>query len=164
MTTARCRLTAIYRSSRIGMVTPLRDGMNLVAKEYVAAQDPEDPGVLILSRFAGAAEELGDALIVNPYDISSMAEVIRVALEMSIAERRARHQALMTVVERRNIAAWCQSFLTALDRVYSPDDPETWPQPESIRNALENLRQSARQAPKPGNPGTKVAPTATQHR
>ena len=75
--TPRRRLTDIYRSSRIGMVTPLRDGMNLVAKEYVAAQDAEDPGVLILSRFAGAAEELTDALIVNPYDIDETAEVIR---------------------------------------------------------------------------------------
>ena len=70
--TPRRRLAGIYRSSRIGMVTPLRDGMNLVAKEYVAAQDPEDPGVLILSQFAGAAEEMGEALIVNPYNIEEM--------------------------------------------------------------------------------------------
>ena len=75
--TPRRRLAGIYRSSRIGMVTPLRDGMNLVAKEYVAAQDPDDPGVLILSRFAGAAEELDDALIVNPYNIDATADVIR---------------------------------------------------------------------------------------
>ncbi len=86
--TPRRRLTAIYRSSRIALVTPLRDGMNLVAKEYVAAQDPEDPGVLILSRFAGAAEELEEALIVNPYDIYATADVIRTALEMSLEERR----------------------------------------------------------------------------
>ena len=84
---AAAAAAAIYRSSRIGMVTPLRDGMNLVAKEYVAAQDPDDPGVLILSRFAGAAEELGDALIVNPYNIEETADVIRTALEMSQEER-----------------------------------------------------------------------------
>jgi trehalose 6-phosphate synthase len=140
--TPRRRLTAIYRSSRIALVTPLRDGMNLVAKEYVAAQDPEDPGVLILSRFAGAAEELEQALIVNPYDIHATADVIRTALEMSFAERRARHEALMAVVEKHDIAAWCQSFLTALTRVPGVDGPVTWTQPESIRRVLNKLRQS----------------------
>src|SRR5205823_1372235 len=98
--TPRRRLADIYRSSRIGMVTPLRDGMNLVAKEYVAAQDPQDPGVLILSRFAGAAEDLDEALIVNPYSIDATADVIRQALEMNLSERRARHQALMAAVQR----------------------------------------------------------------
>jgi trehalose 6-phosphate synthase len=139
--TPRRRLPSIYRSSRIGMVTPLRDGMNLVAKEYVAAQDPEDPGVLILSRFAGAAEQLTDALIVNPYDIESTAEVIRSALEMGIDERRARHSALLAVVMKQDIAAWSQSFLAALGRAPSPDDPATWAQPEPIRHALEKLLQ-----------------------
>jgi len=157
--TPRRRLTAIYRSSRIAMVTPLRDGMNLVAKEYVAAQDPEDPGVLILSRFAGAVEELEQALIVNPYDIPAMAEVIRVALEMGIAERRARHQALMTVVEKHDIAAWCQSFLTALARVSVAEGPTTWSQPESIRGALEKLRQSMRKPQNRTDAGPKTAPS-----
>jgi trehalose 6-phosphate synthase len=138
----RRRLTAIYRSARIALVTPLRDGMNLVAKEYVAAQDAEDPGVLILSRFAGAAEELEQALIVNPYDIYGMAEVIRLALEMSLEERRARHWALMAAVERSSLAAWCESYLKALERVGGDDDPTAWHQPESIRHAMERLSQS----------------------
>jgi trehalose 6-phosphate synthase len=140
--TPRRRLTAIYRSSRIALVTPLRDGMNLVAKEYVAAQDPDDPGVLILSCFAGAAEQLDAALIVNPYDIYATAGVIRSALEMSLDERQARHRALMGVVETHDIAAWCQSFLTALTRVSGADAPVTSSQPEAISRALENLRQS----------------------
>jgi trehalose 6-phosphate synthase len=140
--TPRRRLTAIYRSSRIALVTPLRDGMNLVAKEYVAAQDPDDPGVLILSRFAGAAEQLDAALIVNPYDIHATAEVIRFALEMSLDERRARHRALMGVVETHGISTWCQSFLTALTRVSGADAPVTWGPPEAISRALEKLRQS----------------------
>jgi trehalose 6-phosphate synthase len=75
--TPRRRLAGIYRSSRIGMVTPLRDGMNLVAKEYVAAQDAEDPGVLVLSQFAGAAEELTEALIINPYNVEETADGIK---------------------------------------------------------------------------------------
>jgi trehalose 6-phosphate synthase len=146
--TARRRLTDIYRSSRIGMVTPLRDGMNLVAKEYVAAQDPDDPGVLILSRFAGAAEELGDALIVNPYDIGSMAEVIRVALEMSLEERQARHKALSAAVAKGDITAWCSTFLAALERPASPDDPMSWSEPEAIRKALEKLHLVAKRSRK----------------
>ncbi len=158
----RRRLTAIYRSSRIALVTPLRDGMNLVAKEYIAAQDPEDPGVLILSRFAGAVEELEQALIVNPYDIYTTAEVIRTALEMSLNERRARHQALTAVIERSDLAAWCDAFLRALSRVSGGDDPTTWAQPESIRRAMERLSQSMMQPPlKPTDEGRKAAPTST---
>lgn len=160
--TPRRRLTAIYRSSRIALVTPLRDGMNLVAKEYVAAQDPQDPGVLILSRFAGAFEELEQALIVNPYDIYATAEVIRTALEMSLAERRARHQALMNVIEKNDLAAWCQSFLSALAQVSEArDSPETWSQPGSISRALERLRRSMAKPPKPEEEGPKAAPTST---
>jgi trehalose 6-phosphate synthase len=161
-TTQRRRLTAIYRSSRIALVTPLRDGMNLVAKEYVAAQDPEDPGVLILSRFAGAAEELEEALIVNPYDIYTTAEVIRTALEMGLDERRARHQALMTVIKRADLAAWCDAFLRALSPVSSKDDPTSWTQPESIRHALERLHQTTRkQLQSPSGREPKTAPTST---
>jgi trehalose 6-phosphate synthase len=155
-TTPRRRLTGIYRSSTIALVTPLRDGMNLVAKEYVAAQDPEDPGVLILSRFAGAAEELEQALIVNPYDIPTMAEVIRTALEMSPTERRARHQALMATVVKHDLAAWCNAFLKALTRV-SDDDPRSWEQPESLRGAIERLTQSLK---KPDRE-PRTAPTST---
>ena len=152
--TARRRLTAVYRSSRIGMVTPLRDGMNLVAKEYVAAQDPADPGVLILSRFAGAAEELRNALIVNPYDIGATADVIRVALEMSLSERRQRHEALMKTVESNDITAWCRSFLAALERVALPDPSR---EPESIARALDNLREAAKL---PRSSGSKVERTS----
>ncbi len=142
--TPRRRLTGIYRSSRIALVTPLRDGMNLVAKEYVAAQDPEDPGVLILSRFAGAAEELSEALIVNPYNIEAMADVIRIALEMSLSERRARYEALMAVIEKYDVMYWAQTFLSTLDRAWAPRGPAGWPQPDSIRNALEKLDESTR--------------------
>jgi trehalose 6-phosphate synthase len=159
----RRRLTAIYRSSSIALVTPLRDGMNLVAKEYVASQDPEDPGVLILSRFAGAVEELVDALIVNPYDIYATAEVIRTALEMSLDERRARNRALMAVIARNDLAAWCDSFLRALSRGSGENDPTTWTQPESIRRAMDRLSQAVRGAPpqKPHGHEAKAAPTST---
>jgi trehalose 6-phosphate synthase len=155
--TPRRRLTGIYRSSAIGMVTPLRDGMNLVAKEYVAAQDPENPGVLMLSRFAGAAEELAEALIVNPYNIEATSDVIRVALEMSIDERRARHQALMTVIEKRDIDHWCRTFLAALDRASAPSVPVSWQQPESIRSVLEKLQRMRR----PMSKGAETNPPST---
>ena len=88
---SRSELAGLYRTARVGLVTPLRDGMNLVAKEYVAAQDPDNPGVLILSRFAGAANELRRALVVNPNDPESVADAIAQALDMPIAERRSRH-------------------------------------------------------------------------
>jgi trehalose 6-phosphate synthase len=104
--------------------------------------------VLILSRFAGAAEELEQALIVNPYDIYDMAQVIRTALEMSIEERRARHWALMDMVERSSLATWCDSYLNALTRVGGPDDPTTWHQPEAIRRAMERLSQSVGRPPR----------------
>jgi trehalose 6-phosphate synthase len=99
------------------MVTPLRDGMNLIAKEYVAAQDAANPGVLILSRFAGAAEEMTEALIVNPYSVEETAEVIRDALEMTLAERCERHAALLARLQKHDAAAWSQSFLEHLRRV-----------------------------------------------
>jgi len=95
-------------------VTPLRDGMNLVAKEYVAAQNPEDPGVLILSRFAGAAIEFRRALLVNPYDPESVAGAIAQALAMPIEERRARHQALLAAISDYDVDRWQREFLTAL--------------------------------------------------
>ncbi len=107
-------LAGIYRAARIGLVTPLRDGMNLVAKEYVASQDPEDPGVLILSRFAGAAAQLGSALIVNPYDRDEVAGAMQRALTMGYAERRRRWEKLMDNVVSENVAAWRESFVDAL--------------------------------------------------
>ena len=87
-------LAGLYRAARVGLVTPLRDGMNLVAKEYVASQDPDDPGVLILSLFAGASHEFTAALLVNPYDPDSVAGAIGQALAMPLAERRERHDLL----------------------------------------------------------------------
>ena len=121
--TPRRTLGDIYRSSRVCMVTPLRDGMNLIAKEYVAAQEAADPGVLILSKFAGAAEEMTEALIVNPYSIEETADAIRAALEMTLAERRERHGALLAGIQKHDAAAWSQSFLEYLKRVRSTDDP-----------------------------------------
>jgi trehalose 6-phosphate synthase len=110
----RPTLAAIYRAARLGLVTPLRDGMNLVAKEFVAAQDPEDPGVLVLSRFAGAADELSGALIINPYDVEGMAETFDLALRMPREERIARWEENMAKVKGRTIHDWCDGFLADL--------------------------------------------------
>ncbi len=108
------QLAALYRVCRMGLITPLRDGMNLVAKEYVAAQDPEDPGVLILSRFAGAARELPEALIVNPYDTRDVAGAMHTAFKMSREERRYRWSAMMARLEENDVHRWCREFLSAL--------------------------------------------------
>lgn len=110
----RDELFGFYRASKIGLVTPLRDGMNLVAKEYVAAQDPEDPGVLILSRFAGAAEQLTHALLVNPHDSGDVARAIQLAMEMPLAERKERWAALRDTVRQSDVIGWADDFLTAL--------------------------------------------------
>jgi trehalose 6-phosphate synthase len=108
-------LAALYRGSQIGLVTPLRDGMNLVAKEYVAAQDEDNPGVLVLSRFAGAAEDLQEALIVNPYDADDVAQAIQRAISMARGERIERHAALLAKVREHDASNWMDSFLRALD-------------------------------------------------
>jgi trehalose 6-phosphate synthase len=107
-------LTGFFRASRIALVTPLRDGMNLVAKEYVASQPADDPGVLVLSCFAGAARELGEAVIVNPFDIEGVAEAILQGLNMPLGERKERWTAMMRVLERNDITAWRESFVRAL--------------------------------------------------
>lgn len=108
-------LAGIYRAARIGLVTPLRDGMNLVAKEYVAAQDPRDPGVLILSRFAGAAQQLAcGALMVNPYSAEDMADAIDKALRMPRAERIERWQAMIDNVVDEDVIWWRKRFIDAL--------------------------------------------------
>ncbi|MGQ4584549.1 alpha,alpha-trehalose-phosphate synthase (UDP-forming) [Lysobacter sp. F60174L2] len=107
-------LTGFYRLAEIGLVTPLRDGMNLVAKEYVAAQDPDDPGVLVLSTFAGAARELDGALLVNPYDLDGVAAAIARAVEMSPQERRDRWQPMMDRLRKHDITAWRRGYLEAL--------------------------------------------------
>jgi trehalose 6-phosphate synthase len=111
---ARPTLAALFRSCKIGLVTPLRDGMNLVAKEYVAAQDDDDPGVLVLSRFAGAAEDLAEALIVNPYDLDEVATAIQNGLTMPLAERQERQRALLKRVRTRDVKRWRADFLAAL--------------------------------------------------
>ncbi|HEU0305660.1 MAG TPA: alpha,alpha-trehalose-phosphate synthase (UDP-forming) [Lysobacter sp.] len=107
-------LTGFLRLARVALVTPLRDGMNLVAKEFVAAQDPEDPGVLVLSSFAGAARELTQALLVNPYDLDGVADAIATALAMPLEERHERWQAMMEHLRRHDITSWRQHFLATL--------------------------------------------------
>jgi len=111
----RDRLAGIYRAAKVGLVTPLRDGMNLVAKEYIAAQDPEDPGVLILSRFAGAAEQLTQAVLINPYSAEDVAEAIKQALEMPLDERKARWRACMDNIEAEDVMWWRRRFAEALE-------------------------------------------------
>lgn len=110
-------LMALFRTSQVGYVTPLRDGMNLVAKEYVASQDPSDPGVLVLSQFAGAAEQMPGALVVNPFDLSQMAEALERALSMPLAERQARHADMMTSLRENNLSVWRDTFLADLRNV-----------------------------------------------
>jgi trehalose 6-phosphate synthase len=107
-------LFGFYRASQVAMVTPLRDGMNLVAKEFVASQAADDPGVLVLSRFAGAARELEAALVVNPFDVEQVADALDRALSMPLEERRERHGAMLARIERYDVHAWCQSFLDSL--------------------------------------------------
>ncbi|MEO5698618.1 MAG: alpha,alpha-trehalose-phosphate synthase (UDP-forming) [Burkholderiaceae bacterium] len=116
-TWARRRLPGLYRRASVALVTPLRDGMNLVAKEYVAMQDEDDPGVLVLSRFAGAAEQMREALLVNPYDVPATAQAIQHALQMPLTERRERHVALLKQIREHDVHAWRRSFLAALDAV-----------------------------------------------
>jgi len=110
-------LARLFRAARIGLVTPLADGMNLVAKEFVAAQDPADPGVLVLSRTAGAAERLREALLVNPFDTDDIARAIEAGLAMPLEERKARHAALRAEVFERDIAAWRSDYLRALSSI-----------------------------------------------
>ncbi|HEU4623528.1 MAG TPA: trehalose-6-phosphate synthase [Steroidobacteraceae bacterium] len=105
------------RAAQVGLVTPLRDGMNLVAKEFIAAQDPKDPGVLILSPMAGAARELTGALKVNPYDKRGMAVALQDGLHMPLEERRRRYQQMMETLRDKDIHHWYGSFCSDLDRV-----------------------------------------------
>jgi len=107
-------LAGVYRAAKIGLVTPLRDGMNLVAKEYVAAQDPEDPGVLILSRFAGAAVQLPEAILVNPHSAEEVSDAIFQALRMPRAERIRRWRAMMDNITGKDVIWWRRRFTDAL--------------------------------------------------
>jgi trehalose 6-phosphate synthase len=111
---SRTALAGLYRAARVGLVTPMRDGMNLVAKEYVAAQNPEDPGVLILSRFAGAADEFRAALLINPDDPDAVGAAIARAVAMPSHERKKRHAELYAVLLRNDISKWGDRFLKAL--------------------------------------------------
>ncbi len=111
---SRSALAGLYRTARVALVTPLRDGMNLVAKEYVAAQDPENPGVLILSRFAGAADAFKRALLVNPYDSESVTAALAQALTMPLEERRERHRELLATIVAYDIDRWQREYMAAL--------------------------------------------------
>lgn len=115
----RDQLAGMYRAARVCLVTPLRDGMNLVAKEYVAAQDPEDPGVLILSRFAGAAEQMSEALLVNPFSREEMSEAIHKALTLPREERIRKWKILMQIVRDTDVSLWRDAYVSALG-VQSP--------------------------------------------
>jgi trehalose 6-phosphate synthase len=119
----RDELAGIYRAARVGLVTPLRDGMNLVAKEYVAAQDPENPGVLVLSRFAGAARQMPDAVIINPYSREEVSEGLKIALSMPLDERIRRWRRLMDGIQTSNVKVWRDSFVDALRASREPDLP-----------------------------------------
>jgi trehalose 6-phosphate synthase len=110
----REELAGLFRIAAVGLVTPLRDGMNLVAKEFVMAQDEADPGVLILSEFAGAAEQMSDALIVNPHSRGRLAETIHQALTMPLDERQQRWRALREIVMEKDINWWRAKFLKDL--------------------------------------------------
>jgi trehalose 6-phosphate synthase len=129
-------LAGLYRTAQVGVVTPLHDGMNLVAKEYVAAQHPADPGVLVLSKFAGAANELDAALLVNPHDIDGMARTIATALSMPLPERQLRWEAMMEKLRSRTIQQWFSDFVEALQATpienggampESTEPPTVWP-------------------------------------
>jgi trehalose 6-phosphate synthase len=107
-------LMGLFRCAQVGLVTPLRDGMNLVAKEYLAAQDPDDPGVLVLSNLAGAAHELTDALLINPYDSRAVGGALQRALTMPLQERRERHASLLAALRRNTIQHWADRFVSTL--------------------------------------------------
>lgn len=111
---ARKPLMGFFRNSGAALVTPVRDGMNLVAKEFVAAQDPQDPGVLVLSSLAGAAQELTDAVIVNPHDRDDVADGIAMAINMPLDERRERHASMLEILRKNDIKAWRTRFVDAL--------------------------------------------------
>jgi trehalose 6-phosphate synthase len=131
---SRTALAGLYAAARVGLVTPMRDGMNLVAKEYVASQDPENPGVLILSRFAGAADEFrAGALLVNPYDPDAVAAAIARAVAMPQDERRRRHRELYSTLLQNDVSLWGDRFLKAL---MAPRKPRAGRDAESISDLI----------------------------
>jgi trehalose 6-phosphate synthase len=152
---SRSVLAGLFRGAHVGLVTPLRDGMNLVAKEFVAAQNSDDPGVLILSQFAGTAEEFEAALLVNPYDPDAVSASIARALSMPLEERRSRQAALFQAMLKNDVTFWGDRFLTALEKTGSKpqSSPGIKPQvshmardPESVVPAADrtNWRVSSR--------------------
>lgn len=147
---SRNALAGFYRRAQVGLVTPMRDGMNLVAKEYIAAQDPADPGVLVLSRFAGAAHQMGEALIVNPYDLHEVAEAIRTALAMPKSERIRRFERLYATIEATDIGWWTQRYLDALSGIeVTPSDS---PSPRNETSTVVTSRPAVTPAAKSGRP------------
>jgi trehalose 6-phosphate synthase len=129
-------LAGLYRTAQVGLVTPLQDGMNLVAKEYVAAQNPSDPGVLVLSKFAGAADELDTALLVNPHDIDSVAKAIATALSMPLIERRMRWEAMMDKLREGSIQRWFSDFLDELKGAHAANEAPITLVPPAIEPAV----------------------------
>jgi len=126
----RDSLAGAYQAADVMLVTPLRDGMNLVAKEFIAAQDPSDPGVLILSRFAGAAEQMREALLVNPYSREDVADAIRQALDMPLSERIVRWKALYNGICREDLDHWKENFLRDLTGPQIPaEEPRALAEP-----------------------------------
>jgi trehalose 6-phosphate synthase len=146
---SQIRLAGFYRMAQVGLVTSLRDGMNLVAKEYVAAQDPSNPGVLVLSKFAGAARQLDAALLVNPHDIEGLASAMGEAFSMPADERRERWDAMMKALEAAPLQAWFSDFVTALRTPSLVPDavPEACTllpfQPRARETGARTLRQAA---------------------
>jgi len=131
-------LMAILRLAAVGLVTPIRDGMNLVAKEYVASQDPDDPGMPVLSTLCGAAKELTEAVLVNPFDRRGVADGLQTAIEMSIEERRERHEAMLAKLRRNDIHNWSRRFIDALSMncgkaLYSSSNSDRQPHSASFR-------------------------------
>lgn len=139
-------LAGFYRTAHVGLVTPLHDGMNLVAKEYVAAQNPFDPGVLVLSSFAGAAKELDAALLVNPHDVDGMARQVATALAMSLDERRERWHAMVDKLRSSSVQRWFTDFLRAL--AHTRRAP-AWRAISSLAKAPIVLDQAGRRAQRP---------------
>jgi trehalose 6-phosphate synthase len=120
---AQSTLAGFYRIAQVGLVTPLHDGMNLVAKEYVAAQNPNDPGALVLSEFAGAAKELDAALLVNPHDIDGMAQAFARAFAMPLDERRARWSAMIAKLRANPVQKWFADFVATLKDARAVAEP-----------------------------------------
>ena len=149
---ARNTMAGYMREARVGLVTPLRDGMNLVAKEYVAAQDPRDPGVLVLSRFAGAARQLDAALLVNPHDADEMADALDPALTMNLAERQARWRRVgRDQGHLARSAGAAPSSPRCCAPCWSPTNPASRPRLRAERSA-EGISMVRRTPPVPASP------------